>query len=119
MKLTKEELSDISTSLQALQELFSVPGTWTTRFLARNKFGENVNPRSSNAVCWCFFGGIQKVSNLSLFSEPKNLINFIENILPNPHNIILWNDAPERKQQDILNLIAEIQTKVRNLQNAL
>ncbi len=49
--------------LKAARKLISDPKHWTTGVLARDKFGQNIYPTHSNAVCWCSLGALTHVAN--------------------------------------------------------
>ena len=85
-----------------LQELFTDPSTWTKEYAAKDKRGLGVVPFDPNTVCWCLLGGIEKCYG----SKWVEIVNDVHAHIRMPLSI--WNDAPERTFEDIVQLVKEL-----------
>jgi hypothetical protein len=52
-----------STNLIKALDFIDVPGQWTQRVYARDKSGNEVNPNSKKAMCFCSLGIIERICN--------------------------------------------------------
>lgn len=52
---------DTLDTLLAVRELLDNPDNWTTKYFARNRQGNAINPLADEARCWCLLGAWQKV----------------------------------------------------------
>lgn len=48
--------------LRAARNLIERPEAWTKGVVARDTFGSPITPDSSDAVCWCAYGALAKVT---------------------------------------------------------
>lgn len=90
----------VKQTLLAARELLTPEGAWTQGSYARDASGRRTGCWEPNAVCWCLEGAIKRVSNTDEeYSEALSLL---------AHEVRLvhrWNDHPDRKPQDVLQLL--------------
>lgn len=82
--------------LKALRKLLAVRKRWTREAFARTKSGFPCNPKSVFAVCWCLYGGLEKVGIKDPFPIFHPLL--IEGIAN-------YNDDPRTTHKDLLRTI--------------
>lgn len=93
-----------------MTQLLAKPESWTKEELARTNDGEPCDYGDRHAVRWCFEGAAfhcywDEIEKLDLILKEARRATG-ETIL------YRWNDAPERKHEDILNLLSELSTKL-------
>lgn len=76
--------------LIAARELISDPAKWTTGYYARTANGQCTNSENPDAVCWCAFGALWKVSNSR--SNSANLLETAANHLFH-EDVVTVNDV--------------------------
>lgn len=82
--------------LKKLRKLLAVRKRWTRDAFARDKQNKPCEPKSARAVCWCLYGGLEKVG--------------IGNPYPIFHPILVegiahYNDDPRTTHKDLLRTI--------------
>jgi hypothetical protein len=88
--------------LKEARDLIAKDGGWTQRQYARGADGTYADFYNKKAVCFCTLGALYRVG----LSEPKAL-NDAEHLLlksAQVENIVVWNDAPERTQAEVVAL---------------
>lgn len=93
----------MSTEPKTLQELFSKDGSWTQGCIARDRNGQECSEDSTEAICWCLYGGTHKIYGYPMSSLIKENVRNILGI-----SIVKWNDEKERTIEDIRNLVKEL-----------
>lgn len=81
--------------LKALRKLLSVRKRWTQDVFARTASGRPCEPLSPKAVCWCLYGGCEKVGMVVITPLFEFLIQGIAN----------FNDDPETSHKDVLRVV--------------
>lgn len=93
-----------------LHELLSDPSRWTKGATARNSIGNIVSSYDPTAVCFCLIGAIFRIypdDYPNAFNERVAIHKQLEGRLSN-HDIVGWNDAPERTHEEVLALLKEL-----------
>lgn len=67
---------------------------WTQHVMARDSDGNETNPISNKAVCWCLLGAIYKVGG-----HTSEAIHY------KVTNIAAWNDNPNRTVEEVIDLV--------------
>jgi hypothetical protein len=112
---TKQVVADLS----ALHALLKTG--WTQRAMARDEKGY-VARTLNTASCWCILGGAHKLTG-SYTKRNAELVNAIRShpiiqaynkpMLGYISGIVDYNDAPDRTQDQVLRLIEETTTMVK------
>lgn len=93
-------------------ELLDSPEKWTQGHGALDSAGLPLfNASSSDAVCWCMEGAIEKAYSNSDWINPKlKAAKKVSGIDVNKIGMILihWNDAPERTWEEVHALLKEL-----------
>ena len=101
---------------------------WTQFCCARDALNETTGPSNPKAVKWCLFGAVARASFIvngpnSLFHEGYSLRNKTTAVLDNiviattmAHEIVTWNDGPNRTQEEVIQVIDMAIEKVANEQ---
>lgn len=86
------------------------PERWTQHSEARDVAGDDVTPLDGDAVCWCVFGAIQKVSKTVRWTDAVSfpLTKALDQELGGESWPEDWNDAPERTFADVVALLEKI-----------
>lgn len=84
--------------LVSARELLSDEKRWTKGASARDATGDDVDPRSERAVCWCVVGAVVK-STLGMLHQEAAL-NQVHDVVDEP--IPEFNDAPTSTHADVL-----------------
>ncbi len=109
--------AEVAAVLRAAADLIEPPGRWTQRFSARDVKGSPAGPTSPEAVCWCAYGALMKVSidlrvndvcaaqsachrALSLFPRPGVPVSYATF-----SSVPEFNDARGRTQAEVLQLL--------------
>lgn len=87
-----------------LQELFSDSSKWTQQTYARDITGRPVTINDIDAVCFCLMGAIYKCYPST--EEKAKVIQKLES--KRLLNITFWNDARERKFEEVQQLVKEL-----------
>lgn len=66
-------------TLKAARDLISDPSCWTQGDFARNTDGQSVDPNNKEAMCFCAFGAIQRITENPLMSDADRLLESICN----------------------------------------
>lgn len=69
---------------------------WCQETFARDAKGNSVDPRSSEACCWCIAGAIKVAYPMTWPVVLERLTDSLQRIAS------LWNDAPERTQAEVI-----------------
>lgn len=99
--------------LQKAMELIKEPDHWTQKKYARDKFGGPAPYWEERAVAFCSIGAINRVEydlfNGKNMSSPigeaeQYLLRYLESTAPLVGGwvVAVWNDAPERKHEEVL-----------------
>jgi len=90
-----------------IKELLTDESKWTKLYGARNENNDPVNPRSSEAVCWCLIGAYIKCygygHNDEIYMRLRNKTLELNNI-----EIDSFNDSPTTTFADIRKLVEEL-----------
>lgn len=87
--------------LQAM-EIIGDRKRWTKGTFARDSDGVTINPRDSDAVCFCSIGALDKVKSSATVKDyvftsvPLTTYGFA--------GVVDFNDAPETKHKDVMNM---------------
>lgn len=73
---------------------------WTQGEYARNSDGKYVLWSDPTAVCWCLDGALMAAYPGVGYSLAINKLRDVA-----PFNIIVWNDAPDRTKQEVIELL--------------
>lgn len=78
---------------------------WTKHSFAIDENGKSVFECNPKATCFCLMGAVHAVC--WHYSDKLEKIKEIQNLLFSilGENIINWNDHPDRKKEDVLNLL--------------
>ena len=101
--MTPQQL-EIDDDLEKVERLLQDPERWTQNAAARNGRGHIVPPLSSNAVSFCLMGACAR-EQVSMATR-----QFLDTYL---NGIAAFNDEPERAHEDIMILIDDARTALR------
>lgn len=87
---------------KSLQELFARAARWQKGWFAATRKGVRCYSDDPNAVCFCLFGGLERVYGTGV--KNQQMVNRLKQTLPDT-SFVAWNDAPERTIQDIRALV--------------
>lgn len=97
--------------LERAANRLSKPGAWTQGHNARNAEGHVTVPSSEAAICWCMGGAILAESGGSKARAAFDIIRKVLPPQPSAHDpIAAFNDAPERTQQEVVQVLREAAT---------
>ena len=99
-------------------------GGWTAGHQARTEAGEPVPPEHPQAVTWCTFGALraeclahfpdERCEGLLLAEASAKYLGAMLKFLGHPvrsqsapHTLMLWNDLPERSQEEVVGLFEQ------------
>ncbi len=74
---------------------------WTQEWFARDADGVNCDENSKQATCWCITGALCRVDGGGVVFQ--RITEELERSAKVP-NIVMWNDAPGRTQDEVLKL---------------
>lgn len=83
------------------------PETWCQRSYAEDKDGRSVQSEAPEAVKWCAMGWLRKVyryQNATYF----DVVNHMHKEMGLHKYIGSWNDQPERKFEEVLELFKKV-----------
>lgn len=75
---------------------------WTQSRRARDAAGNPAEPASSEAVCWCIVGAIQRIaghSDNNCYEAPE--LRWVKTVIERSC-VDQWNDAPRRKRLEVV-----------------
>ena len=88
-----------SEMLRAARKKIEPDGAWTQGAFSYNSDGEEVNPQSTEAVCWCSLGAIAAVIRGSSGLDARiYLSQSYDDLVDIPQ----WNDALHRTHTEVL-----------------
>ena len=89
---------------------------WTQNAFARDKYGERCMPYDENAVAFCLTGAVERWAtdtglqyNVSEDEYLDALVGFIENQYDDMDDIVFWNDNPERKYEEVIEVMHQVE----------
>jgi hypothetical protein len=106
----EEVVSDIADILEKAADLIEPEGAWLQGQYAKDDRGNFAAPEASYAVCWCAVGALQRASRLDLngyFGAADTLADHVQS------HVVVWNDAPERTQTEVVAKLREAAAKAR------
>lgn len=84
---------------------------WTQGFSARNADRRYTDPRSTEAVCFCILGAIDRANNELQLCSGSKAADVIRDVTPTGL-IAEWNDHPNRTKSQVLAIFGEAIAKV-------
>jgi hypothetical protein len=86
-----------------------VASGWCQGAEARTGLGEVVDPRAPDAVRWSLLGALQSAYCADAATQVADMALAAAAIahLIDDHSLANWNDAPERTQRDVVELLAD------------
>lgn len=93
---------------KTLRGLFADAKRWTKDTFAENASGDDVKPKSKDAVCFCLIGGVRRV--YPNVKEQNRVVKLILEALglENIGQVFDWNDARNRSVKDVQKLVAKL-----------
>lgn len=86
--------TQLQTDAKAAADLIRDPARWATGMSARNARGEPRGPYESDAVCWCAYGAIHRVTNRN-GQRFRALSSAMDSRFPGEHYAHNVNDGPD------------------------
>jgi hypothetical protein len=96
-------VGEVSTVAEKLREARAlIAKGWTQGEFARTKTGRKTPPKSPSATCFCASGAVIRATGAAgvaegLFSQEFRVLRQAVR-----GNVVIWNDAPERTQAEVL-----------------
>jgi hypothetical protein len=89
-------------TLRAARRLIEHPSNWVQGSMAQDEHGDEVDPTSENAVCWCSVGALDATASRDedAFRAATQLM--AEATGKPRESLTEWNDAPARTHADVL-----------------
>lgn len=106
--------------LQNMLRIFKIPNSHTKGVLAIDGFGKGSGLTiSHNIIKVCIFGGIERADNNKTWMTNRTVkeIGITLGFFDNDYigfKVISWNNAPERTQQDIVQVIEKTIERLKN-----
>jgi hypothetical protein len=97
----------IADTLDRAADLIEPEGAWTQGWFARDERGRGVLEDAAEAVCFCIFGALMRVSQ----DDADDALDILRSVIP--EGISYWNDAPGRKQSEVVAKLREAAAKAR------
>ena len=89
-------------TLIAARALIAEPGRWTQGATARRAADNTSTGASSpDSARWCMRGAIQ-AANRGTWINENAAVERLCDVLGDPESLADWNDAPERRHEDVL-----------------
>jgi len=90
---------------------------WTQGASARNALGDKVHPNVEWATCFCLFGAIYRVTDImgnsdEFYDEMYNRVKISREHASIISYLIEFNDCPDRKKEEVIQLLKEIRDEV-------
>jgi hypothetical protein len=86
-------------------ELLDTPEKWTKGAFARDSKGDSIDPRSSEAVCWCIEGALYKCyTDYDDWRVARRLIKEIKKANKLGY-LVSWQDDPERTYDEVIEIL--------------
>lgn len=82
-------------------EILSKRGAWTQGYYAKNRKGEKVMVRDSNACSWCALGAITKAYPYGHIAD-MIAVKLANHLGISQISIPDWNDNPKRKKREVI-----------------
>lgn len=98
--------AEVTRSLRKIREIFSNEKKWTKYAFARDSDNKGCKPLDDYAESFCLAGAINRVSNYQDNLNSKLRALFCKRI--KSECIVEWNDNPETKYNDLVNLINDV-----------
>lgn len=94
--------------LNAMDDKFSTPETWTQRAFARDSEGSSVWEFSREATCWCVSGCLMMLTEVDRSGILNQIGADVRSLLERQTLVSIpkWNDREERTFQDVKDLLA-------------
>lgn len=102
---------------KTVRDVFQDPMRWTQGSDARDRDGSETSAYDSSATCWCLMGALRLVypdwddrMEASRKLAHSGLLDHPGFPFPDPRyegQMIDWNDNPERKHQEVLDLVTK------------
>ena len=89
-------------------QLLEKPDSWTQVFFARDKNGEDVDLDSPQACKWCLMGAINRCYKYCETREKVTTQIFEYFNSKGIFSVTKWNDAPERKHEEVVGVLKEL-----------
>lgn len=114
--------TDPADILEAAAELLETHG-WSKGAYARNKDGDDEDDDAQNAASYCAAGAIRRVSGCYDFSRARRRMPVLSNATEIEGmlakqvgfgNLPAWNDQPERKRHEVIDLMKHTAKDLRN-----
>lgn len=90
--------------LLAIRAKIDTPEKWTQECYARGEAGEDVRPLSKTACRFCAMGAM--ISLQLPRSRHINVVQYLQEKIPKPHNITSYNDT--RTHAEVMALFKEL-----------
>ena len=108
-------MKDSSAIFDEMIALLMHPANWAQHAEARDAKGNEVSPHSPAATSFSLLGALIKVTPHDVYSkrtmEVRNiLLDYLEDVLGH-RSLSYFNDDPDRKRTDVLNIIAKAKEK--------
>lgn len=90
-------------------ELLSDPKNWCQGPAAKDKDGNKVDPLDDKAISWCLLGACCKCyTNPTSYFDKVDIIHKELLNIGVPPRIVEWNDSPQRKHSELLELLQKL-----------
>jgi len=90
--------------VRKMKKLLDSPEKWTKGATAKNSRGEIISSRDKDAICWCLVGATRRCDPNFHFLTYEIFSPVMEGFVKTV-SIPIWNDAPERTYEDIVELL--------------
>ena len=94
-------MDQVKKNLQKVRELLADPEHWMQGYSARRANGHHTYPEDPQAVSWCLFGALRKVTSPGRCDEELFRLKEAHGDV----STIYWNDHPLRKHEEVVALL--------------
>lgn len=101
--------NSVAEVLSAAAALIEPDGCWTQGAASRDASG-GMGAAANKAVCWCLFGAISRVAGVRTWLE-TDAFEAVRQVVGDA--FIPWNDAPDRKQAEVVAALRKAADLVR------